>query len=99
MRKKKCTEMTTGVVEAIMVKGLDFPTVIDVRYSVQEKEYTVKESLKLKNIPIKVGKLPTGQKKVPVLGPVQVGMSLPIRYNPLKPQKAYIVGNDGAISC
>lgn len=99
MRKKKCTEMTTGVVEAIRIKGLDFPTVIAVRYSVQGKEYTVKESLKLKNIPIKVGKLTTGQKKVPVLGPVQVGMSLPIKYNPLKPKKAYIVGNDGITNC
>ena len=101
MRKKKCTETTMGVVTGIGIitavkdKGLDYPTTVKVKYSVQGKEYIIQESLKLRSVPIKAGKMPIGQRKIPVLGKIELGKSLTVKYNPLKPQKAYIVGNDG----
>ena len=100
-RKQKLaayTGRTTGQVEKILSRGLDHPWVIVVRYTVDGREYRVKETAKIKNRAIKLGKIPIGQRKSFVLGPIEVGSPLTICYDPQRPQNALILGNDGVLT-
>ncbi len=100
-RKQKLaayTGRTTGQVEKILSRGLDHPWVIVARYTVDGREYRVKETAKIKNRAIKLGKIPIGQRKSFVLGPIAVGSPLTICYDPQRPQNALILGNDGVLT-
>ena len=98
VRKKRLaayTGRTTGQVERIVNKGMHYPSVIVARYTVDGAEYRVRETAKVKNTAIKLGGIPIGQRKTFVLGPLALGDSLTICYDPQNPQKALIFGNDG----
>lgn len=95
VRKKRCTEMTDGIIKDVKSKGLDFPTIITVEYQVDGICYEVKESIKLKSKAIKIGFLPIGQEKTPRMGETRVGYSASVTYNPDNPAESYITYNTG----
>lgn len=100
-RKRKYsmyTGVTTGRVSKLVNKGLDFPWVIYVTYCVDQKNYVIKESAKLKSSSIKAGGIPVGLKKTFVLGAIQEGHSVTILYDEKNPQKAVIYGNNGVMT-
>lgn len=95
VNKANCTHTVNGRVKELEVKGQDFPTMITVEYQVAGNNYVVTESLKLKSEKIKLGFLPIGQKRVPVMGNTAVGSSATISYNPSNPAEAFITNNIG----
>lgn len=96
---KKCTEKTIGKVVRLYSKGSNFPFMMRVEYTVNNKTYFVEESVKLKNDKIKNNFLIVGQKQVPVIHELVVGKELTVMYNPNKPKRAYIKENIGIINC
>lgn len=99
MNKKKCTARVMGVVTDVRSRGLDFPDVITVSYTVNDIKYSVRETIKLKSEIIKLGFLPVGQRKTPVMGNTQIGTGVEISYDPDKPERAYITENKGIMNC
>lgn len=100
-RRKKIssyTGVTSGKILKITNKGLDYPYVIQVGYSVNGVNYEIKETAKLKSQIIKAGFLPIGQKKVFVLGEVKTGDFVKIHYDENNPQKGIIYGNEGTVT-
>lgn len=85
---------TNGKVVKFTPKGLDFPTVVEVEYYVDNQRYTIEETLKLKSETIKIGFLPIGQKKIPKVE-CSLGATVIVEYNETNPQKGHIKGNDG----
>ena len=96
INRADCTQTVEGCVKEMKVKGQDFPTMISVEYQVAGNRYVVTESLKFKSEKIKLGFLPIGQKRVPIMGNTAVGSIAAVNYNPNNPSEAYIVGNLGA---
>ncbi len=98
MRKKdmlKCSAQTTGRIVEVKSKGLDFPTIVTVTYHVAGKQYQISESKKYRNVPIKLGFLTIGQKKIPKLGDAPVGSEVLVSYDPAEPGLAYLPDNIG----
>lgn len=95
INKANCTQTVEGRVKELKVKGQDFPTLISVEYQVAGNSFVVTESLKLKSEKIKLGFLPIGQKRVPVMGNTAVGSSAAVSYNPNNPAEAFITHNIG----
>ena len=71
-------------------------TVLSVDYQVEGKTYRIKETMKVKGEAIKVGKVPIGQRKKPVLGDIKKGDQVSVQYDTTNPRQAIIVGNDGS---
>ena len=94
---KHCTEQTTGTVTSIISKNLDSPTMVTVCYSVNDIDYELKDSLKLKSELIKVGKIPIGQKKTRKM-PVEIGSMVTVLYDPNLPSRAYLPDNTGIMN-
>lgn len=90
--------ITRGRVVGIVDKGLDYPWVIHVVYTVNGIDYEIRETAKIKSTAIKVAGIPVGQKKSFVLGAVKEGDFLEIHYDTAHPEKAIIYGNDGAVT-
>ncbi|MBR4089825.1 MAG: hypothetical protein IKK28_02975 [Mogibacterium sp.] len=90
--------VTEGRVLKIVDKGFDYPWVIHVRYNVRDVEYTVKETAKLKSETIKVGKIAVGQRKTFVIGPLDVGDAVTVKYDEKNPARAIIAGNEGVVT-
>ncbi len=95
INKANCTQTVEGRVKELEVKGQDFPTMISIEYQVAGNSYVVTESLKLKSEKIKLGFLPIGQKRVPVMGSTAVGSPATVSYNPNNPAEAFITHNIG----
>jgi hypothetical protein len=95
INKANCTQTVEGCVKELRVNGQDFPTMITVEYLVAGNTYIVTESIKVKNEKIKLGFLPIGQKRVPVMGNTTVGSSAMVSYNPNNPVEAFITHNIG----
>ncbi|MGN0342018.1 MAG: hypothetical protein ACI4DO_04415 [Roseburia sp.] len=98
VNKANCTQTMVGYVKELKVKGQDSPTMISVEYKVDGNNYVVTESLKLKSAKIKLGFLPIGQKRVPVMGNTVVGSSAMVSYNPCNPAESFITNNNGKTS-
>ena len=101
-RKKKiaiCTEMTEGTVIKIKRRGVDAPIVLVVEYEVGGEKYTISESLKFKSELIKIGPIPIGQSKSPVMGTVAEGKTVTVCYQAANPKKAIIKDNEGLMNC
>lgn len=90
-----CSLETVGKITNLKIKGQDFPTVITVSYTVDSEVYSITESVKLKSEKIKIGFLPIGQKRVPILGSTRVGSTVRVKYNPQNPQEAFLPDNVG----
>lgn len=95
INKANCTQTVEGRIKDLKVKGQNFPTMISVEYQVAGNTYIVTESLKLKSEKIKLGFLPIGQKRVPVMGNTAVGSSATVNYNPSNPAESFITHNIG----
>lgn len=87
--------MVVRTVKSVKVRGQDFPTIITVPYTVDGNSYDISKSIKLKSQTIKLGFIPIGQKRVPVLGNTAVGSSIRVMYNPENPSEAYLTDNIG----
>ncbi len=90
--------VTEGRVLKIVDKGLDYPWVIHVSYNVGDMEYMIKETAKVKSEVIKVGKMPVGQRKTFVIGPLAVGDTVTVKYDEKNPGRAIIAGNEGVVT-
>ena len=99
VNKKKCIASTDGIIVDLHRKGLDFPTIMTVRYEVDSISYEVKESVKLKSETIKLGFLPVGQKKTAVMPDATVGTTVIVMYNPSEPTESYVRDNVGKMNC
>lgn len=100
-RKKKIetySGVTWGTIEKIVSKGLDHPWVLHVTYSVDGKQYKIKETAKMKSEAIRFGKIPVGQRKTFQVGAVREGDLLEIHFDKKQPQKAIIYKNNGSIT-
>lgn len=97
--KKKCTQEAEGTIVRLRDMGIDSPTVMYVQYQVNGVTYQIKEGIKLKSSVKKIGFLPIGQIKTPVLPDTRVGTKLVVLYNPQKPSKAYLRDNVGKVNC
>ena len=94
MRRADCTEKITGLVADIYVKSNDI-TLMTVAYLVDGEEYEIQEVLKFKGRAIKIGWLPIGQIRYPVVGDKRIGDEIEICYNPNNPAEAFIESNKG----
>ncbi len=94
-RAARCTASVLGTVTSLSRKGIDRPTIVTVEYQANGQLWHVSESLKLRSEAIRIGKIPIGQRKTPVLGRVEIGDTLPVRYCPEAPSIALIEGNEG----
>ena len=95
--KKKCTVETEGTATKIYSKGQI--TYVEVIYCVNDEKYSIKETVKLKIVPIEIDGLAVGQRKKPIIENLHIDAKIPIMYNPHKPECAYIKNNIGFINC
>lgn len=93
--KYKYDSLAIGTVTEVKARGLDFPTQITVEYVVNGKSYSVSESIKLKSKAIKLGFMPIGQERVPVMGDTHVGAKAEVLYCSSNPSDAIIKDNQG----
>ena len=98
MNKKLCAQVTTGHISTKKWRGVNFPIHIEIQYEVNGREYIIKDSLKYYSEPIKLGKFPIGQRKVPKLGNVSIGAPVRVAYNPEDPSMAYLPDNQGILN-
>lgn len=104
MNQKKCDKECVGIIRELKIKGLDFPTVISVEYTVDGKKYVLNENLIMKRdkkyvlgfIPIRYTtksliELRTGVKAI-------AGNNVKIKYDSSNPQNAYLVDNVGKVT-
>lgn len=92
--KRMCIAKTDGTIHAFKNKGLDFPNVVTVCYSVAGKTYSLEESVKIKYSPIKFCGVVVGQKKECMFD-ITVGKTVTVCYNPNNPHYAHILENVG----
>lgn len=100
-RKKKLrqyTQTTEGSVIKLDNRGIDGPTVVTVAYEVNQCRYEISETVKLKIELIKLGPIPIGQRKRPVMGDVQVGAKVSVCYDSQNPAQALLADNEGSIT-
>lgn len=98
--KQKCTGSTEGrITEKIRMNhsaGAIKATDIIVSYRVDDKDYFLREHLKVHKEPIRIGKLPIGTVDTWSLGRnIEPGMKVYVRYDPEDPNKAYLPDNIG----
>ncbi len=98
-KNKNYQGKTIGKVIFLKSKGLNSPIIITVEYLVNGISYSIKKTMKLKSEPIKLGAIPIGQRKVPIIGKVKIGSRVYVKYDLNNPAKALIAGNDGFINC
>lgn len=98
-RRKKKRERCRGIAEGTVVRlyrrGADSPWVIVARYTVGGADYEIRETAKLRSEAIRAGGIPVGQRKRFVLGPLQEGGRVTVRYDEQQPEVALIEGNEG----
>ncbi len=95
-QKKKCTEETNG---AVIKKRWDGDVwFLKAEYVVDGKSYIRTEQLRYKKVKTcELGNIPIGMKSTASTGELEVGDSVRIKYNPEKPQKAYMPDNEGML--
>lgn len=89
---------TIGTIVEVKDRGINHPNVITVRYEAGGIEYQITETVKLKSEPIKIGFLPIGQRKIPVMGNTAVGTEVVVVYDPDCPEKGKLRDNIGKIN-
>lgn len=95
-QKGKCTEETNGIVIRKRWDGEVW--FLKAEYVVDGKTYTRTEQLRYKKVKTyALGNIPAGTKAVASIGELEVGDSVRIKYNPKKPQKAYMPDNEGML--
>lgn len=94
--KKKNAAQTVGMIELLDPGDEKNPAYIAVSYMAGEQEYTIKETVKMKNKPIKVGKQTVGYKKLPAMSWVEIGAEIPVMYDTNDPAKGWVPKNKGS---
>jgi hypothetical protein len=92
-KEKKCTAEVMGEVVQIIQGNLDAPAKIVVVYTVDDKQYTVKEGIVLKGKTFGQVTSPVGMGRKPVMGYIWEGIKTPVLYNPDKPEESVIKNN------
>lgn len=103
LNRQRKMEKYTGLVEGIIIKkivkrGIDQPSMVTVEYEVDQCKYQISEAVKLKGQAIKLGPVPIGRKKTPVMGDIQVGSKAKVRYNTENPSQAILQDNKGIMT-
>lgn len=96
--KDSHTALCEGVISDVRIRGGEFPFLATVKYSVDGIEYEFVEDLKLKSMMIKLGPIPIGQRKVPVMPNSNVGDRVAVCYDPQDPSKAHLRDNVGIMN-
>lgn len=94
--KKKNTALTVGMIELLDPGDDKSPAYIAVSYMVDEQEYTIRETVKMKNKPIKVGRETVGFKRLPVGSWVEIGAETPVMYDTNDPANGWLPKNKGS---
>lgn len=95
-QKKRCTRETTGTV--VRKKHNGHVWFLYAEYTVDGHTYTLHEQLRYKKVKTyKIWKIPIGMQSIAPLGGLVAGDLVRIRYNPRKPHKAYMPGNEGLL--
>ena len=103
MKKSNCTEMCTGIIKEIKIKGIDLPSEIIVNFKVDKKSYEINENLVMKPQKIKLGFIPIGYKTKSLIE-INTGIKtisgneVRVKYNPENPQEAYLPDNDADVT-
>lgn len=92
---RRFTGQVDGVVEEIALRTAAAPGFIRVRYEVDGKGYSVKETLKVSAAPREMGQLIV--KKRETLGGLSVGAPIEVRYLPDDPSRAILPENVGLL--
>ena len=94
--KGKNTAEAVGMIELLDPGDDKNPAHIAVSYMVNEQEYTIKETVKMKKKPIKVGKQTVGHKILPAMPWVEIGAEVPVRYDSNNPSEGWLPKNKGS---
>ena len=93
-KKKRCTAETTGTVTRVRRhSGTRFVTVA---YRVDGIDYARTEQMTYRKEEVyRLGPLPVGARYALMLGPVEPGDPVLVRYDPRAPRRSYLPGNRG----
>lgn len=104
MNKKSCNKKCNGIIKEIVIKGINFPTIICVEYRVDDKIYELGENFtmkKEKNIVVKfipicyktksLIEIKTGIKAITV-------NKVNIKYEESNPNNVYLTDNVGKVT-
>ena len=101
MNKKSCNKECNGIIKEIIVKGINFPSIICVEYQVDGKTYELNENLVMKKEKIiKLGFIPVGYKTKSLIEirtgiKVHAGNKVNVKYEESNPNNAYLTDNVG----
>ena len=96
IHKEACSAKIVGHICNTNIRGSEFPISISVEYYVDDKLYTITETIKYERKAVKIGAIPIGQKRVPKIGSIRNDSPTLVAYNPYNPQEAYLVENEGS---
>ena len=92
-QKKKCTEEKIGYVNRFIPEDASEPHTVVVGYEVECVEYEFQEKIAYKTMVVKEGNAIVGIEKVTAIPDLLTSNEVIIRYNPDKPNKAYLPEN------
>ena len=95
IHKEACSAKIVGHICNTNIRGSEFPISISVEYYVDDKLYTITETIKYERKAVKIGAISIGQKRVPKIGSIRIDSPTLVAYNPNNPQEAYLVENEG----
>jgi len=104
MNKKSCNKECNGIIKEIIVKGIDFPSIICVEYEVDGKTYEKKENLVMKKEKnIVLGFIPVGYKTKSLIEirtgiKATAGNKVNVKYEESNPNNAYLTDNVGKVT-
>ena len=104
MDKKSCNKECVGIIKEIIVKGIDFPSIICVEYQVDGKAYELKETLVMKKGKnIMLGFIPVGYKTKSLIEirtgiKAIAGNKVNVKYEDSNPNNAYLIDNVGKVT-
>ncbi len=79
------------------LRGLDSPSIVTVRYEVNQRQYEISETVKRKNEFVKLGPVSIGQIKSPAMESAQKGAKVLVRYRLDDPGLAILEKNEGTL--
>ena len=90
---KLCTETARGYIEKILTDPKSEKVKITVSYEVEGVEFKITETVANKLEIVHDKNMVVGTRKVPLLGELHEGKEVAVKYNPDKPDKAYLPKN------
>lgn len=96
-KERAYTGETTGTVVRVRPGSTERPTVVYVRYEVDGMTYECHETVKLSSEPIRLGRVPVGQRKRGKI-PSRMGSAVRVAYLPTDPSKAILADNKGLMN-